>query len=168
MSSRLQRRLGQLRRSSAESGRLAETRIALLEGQILGGRSTRLGDGRYFGYFSAAAVDEHPRVLVDLARFLTGLKAEQAAAQRGDEMTNAYYVVNDEPNLSMLVVSPDANVLIVGPKTDFQSALSVNLSSWLTAVKTGLNLNDYSSIHNGYWITIDGGQVVRLEEQWVP
>jgi len=164
--SRLRERIRELRGASAELLQ-ADRRITLLEDQLLAAPATSLGDGRYFGYVSAAGV-EHPRILVDLARFLTGQAAEDAAAARGDQVLNAYYVVNDEPDLSSLAVSPDAKVLIVGPDTNAEATLSVDLATWLRAVQTGSNLNDYNNIHDGYWFSIEGGQIVRLDEQWVP
>jgi hypothetical protein len=168
----LKRRIGTVRRESAGQLRLAQRRIdqliASLEQEILVAPLTPLADGRYFVYVSAAAIGEHPRIIIDRARFLTGRAAERAAAERGDEVTDAYYIVNDEPDLSTLAFSADAVVRIAGRHTNGNATLGIDPRTWLRAVQTQKDVNDYGSISNGYWITVDGGQVVLIEEQWVP
>jgi hypothetical protein len=62
----------------------------------------------------------------------------------------------------------DATVLVVGRLTNANATIRVDLSVWLRDVQTQTNPNAYSHVHNGHWTTVDGGQVVRLEEQSVP
>jgi hypothetical protein len=48
----------------------------------------------------------------DLAEFLTGEAAAQAAAEHGDESPppNDYYIVNDNPKLRTMPIAPDATI----------------------------------------------------------
>lgn len=47
----------------------------------------------------------------DKVQFLTGKEAEAAAARNNEEVTNDYYVVNDNPRLRTLLVRGDARIV---------------------------------------------------------
>jgi hypothetical protein len=64
-------------------------------------------------------------------------------------------------------VSPNAAVLVLGRYTNARARIRVDVPTWLRDVQTDTDPNDYSHIHNGYWITVDSTRVVRLEEQSV-
>jgi hypothetical protein len=67
-----------------------------------------LDDGRYFGFIKSVDLATQPGTVVfDLADFLGGEEANEAAAERGDEtpVPNDYYIVNDDPELRTLSVS---------------------------------------------------------------
>jgi len=143
-------------------------RISTLEAQLSAVAGAPLADGRHFGYVTAAVAGDRSRIFVDVALFLTDEAGKTAADAHGDEFVNGYYVVNDNPAVRTLPVSPDASVWIVGPNTNVEPTIRVQLQTWVDAVTSGKNLNPMSYIHDGYWFDVVDGQVVRLTEQWVP
>jgi hypothetical protein len=134
-------------------------------------RAPGLEDGRHYGYIES--VDLEPptgTIAFDLAYLLTGEKANQAAAADGYEtpVANDYYVVNDNPRLRTLPVSPDIEIRLVdwGRSTRLRSADSHRFqeSFGLDEYPAGRYKGKFSS----YWLTVEDGIVVRIEEQYQP
>ena len=120
------------------------------------GRS-ELADGRHFGFWASFEIGDVSAVgQFDLARFLTGADAEAAAAERGDEVDDDYYVVNDNPRLRTLVAEGDTEVLVLtGGGADLSPT----------------NVADFAvdrHPQSGFWVTIEEGIVTAIEEQYVP
>ena len=120
------------------------------------GRS-ELEDGRHFGYWRSFEIgDTVATGEFDLAYFLSGDEAEKAAAAKGDEVTNDYYIVNDNPRLRTLFARGDTKVVVLvgdGAKT------------------TTSNVADFAVERNrdaGFWVTIEDGIVTSIEEQYQP
>jgi hypothetical protein len=129
-----------------------------------------LEDGRYFGYIRS--IDMSSQTLVfDLAYFLTGDEANQAAAEHGDEtpVPNDYYIVNDNPKLRTLDVAPDVTVrvidwnhcckLVTGEIQPFVDAFATKHHEWGAM---------YQGSKAAYWLTVRAGLVTRIEEQYFP
>ena len=121
------------------------------------GRS-ELEDGRHFGYWASFEIgDTIAFGELDLAYFLTGPDAEAAAAERGDEVNNDYYVVNDNPKLRTLIAHGDTEVVVLadpgGP-----DLVSSNVADFAVDRHEG----------SGFWVTIEDGIVTKIEEQYVP
>jgi hypothetical protein len=75
-----------------------------------------LEDGRHFGYLESIDLETPVSTVVfDLAYLLTGEEANQAAAENGypTPVDNDYYIVNDNPRLRTLLVSPDIRIRLV-------------------------------------------------------
>lgn len=120
------------------------------------GRS-ELEDGRHFGFWSAFEIgDTIAFGEFDLASFLVGAEAEAAAAQRGDEVDNDYYIVNDNPLLRTLVARGDTEVQVLeGGEPDLRPS----------------NVADFAverAEDAGFWVTIEDGIVTEIEQQFVP
>jgi len=129
-----------------------------------------LEDGRHFGYIKS--IDFGSQTLVfDLAYFLTGDEANQAAMEHGDEVPvpNDYYIVNDNPKLRTLQVAPDVKIqvidwgnccdLVPGEIQPFVDAFSTNHHKWDDM---------YKGSETQYWLTVQGGAVTKIEEQYLP
>jgi hypothetical protein len=127
-----------------------------------------LPDGRYFVY--AKAVSEGavgPELTFDLAYFLTDEAAQEAATAAGDEFVNGYYIVNDNPKLRTMPLSPDAIVRYV-PEGTCCNLKAGDLDAWSAAVN-GTAQTDYPNMDpTGWWIRVEGGEIVRIAQQWVP
>ena len=119
---------------------------------------SELEDGRHYGLWSSFEIgDTIAFGEFDLAYFLTGAEAEAAAAERGDEVNNDYYVVNDNPRLRTLIAEGDTEVLVLA---DVGSP---------DLVPT--NVADFAVDRHpdsGFWVTIADGIVTKIEEQFVP
>jgi uncharacterized membrane protein len=124
--------------------------------------SPALADGRHFAFIVEIADDGTTMLTFDLAYFLTGEEAAQAAADHGDESPppNDYYIVNDNPRLRTMPVADDPVVLLL----DGGSALLVE--SDLPGLQA--RLEEQGAFQNGSWLTITAGVIVQVEEQYRP
>lgn len=129
-----------------------------------------LEDGRYFGYIRSVDVDAGT-LRFDLAYLLTGDAANEAAAEHGDPtpVPNDYYIVNDNPRLRTLPISPDLEVWVIdwtrccdlvrGEAQPFLEAFSTRHHAWDAL---------YQGRQAPYWITLEGGAVAKVEVQYFP
>ncbi len=133
--------------------------------------ATDLADGRHPTYLHG--VDQANRTLtVDVIQFLTGQEAIDAHDRDHPESPggppNDYYIVNVNPRLRTLDVAPDVTVALVRLHEDGDADLDPG--SWD-------ELSDYLAVNppdddrlswNPYWVTLEGGIVVAIEEQYLP
>jgi hypothetical protein len=127
-----------------------------------------LEDGRHFVYVTRASRsdDGTTRVRFDLAYFYQGDRAEQEAAERGDEIVSGYYIVNDNPRLRTLPVAGDVEVEYI-PATQCCELQPGNIDAWVEAVLES-NPTDYPGTNVPWWFTVEGGQITRIEQQYLP
>jgi hypothetical protein len=129
-----------------------------------------LEDGRHFGDIVSIDVEDQTLVL-DLAYFLTGAEANEAADEHGDEVPvpNDYYIVNDNPKLRTLDVAPDVEVLVIdwGNCCELQEG---EIQPFVDAFATEDHAWDamYQGSDSWYWLTVEDGVVVEIEEQYLP
>jgi hypothetical protein len=115
-------------------------------------------------------LDGAPRALVfDLAYFLTGDEAVQAAIDHGAEVPppNDYFIVNDDPGLRRVPVSPAVVVRYIPTSTGGSDPQPGAFDPWAAAVNQEIQ-SDYAGREGWWWITVQGGQVVRIEQQYLP
>jgi hypothetical protein len=132
-----------------------------------------LEDGEHFGFVES--VDATGGTMVfDLAYFLTGQEANEAAAERGLEtpVPNDYFIVNDNPRLRTLVLAPDVELALLDWDTCCDEFIERDLAIFAEAIDAdGLVTIDgqlyYGSL-SPYWLTVEGGFVTRIEEQYLP
>lgn len=129
-----------------------------------------LEDGKHFGFIRSIDVAAQT-MRFDLAYFLTGDEANQAAAEHGDEapVPNDYYIVNDNPRLRTLAIAPDAEVwvidwtaccdLVPGEIQPFVDAFATRHHAWDAL---------YQGSQAPYWLTVESGIVVKIEVQYLP
>jgi hypothetical protein len=125
-------------------------------------KEPQIPDGRSFGYIKSIDLDSSPRSIVfDEAQFLNGEAANEASAAHGDEVpvANDVYVVNDDHTLRTLTVSSDAEFLLLGPGY-----------ACCEGHPSDPDLLTRSRLAHawGYWVTVQDGKVVQVEEQWHP
>ena len=133
-----------------------------------GSESPVLEDGQHFVYVTSASrlEDGTSEVEFDLALFYVGERAEQEAAERDDEVVNGYYIVNDNDRLRTLPLAEEVEVdyIPVDACCDLQSG---NIDAWLEAVLE-TNPTDYGGTNVPWWFTVDGGEITRIEQQYLP
>lgn len=129
-----------------------------------------LEDGKHFGFIRSIDVAAQT-MRFDLAYFLTGDEANQAAAEHGDEapVPNDYYIVNDNPRLRTLTIAPDAEVWVIdwtaccdlvhGEIQPFVDAFAMKHHAWDAL---------YQGSQAPYWLTVESGIVVKIEVQYLP
>jgi hypothetical protein len=133
--------------------------------------SPALADGRNFGYIKA--VDTGNRTVVfDLAEFLQGDAADHAAQddgviKPGEHVDNDYYIRNRNTRLRTVPFSGDVKIRIVDWAHCCDSkdgALQPFAASFQANGKT----EEYHGPDSGYWLTVHGGSITTIEEQYVP
>jgi len=127
-----------------------------------------LEDGHHFVYVTSASrlEDGTSEVEFDLAYFYTDARAAQEAAERGDVVEDGYYIVNDNDRLRTLPLADEVKVRYI--PLDFCCELQRgNIDAWLEAVLE-TNQTDYGGKDVPWWITVEGGQITRIEQQYLP
>ena len=114
------------------------------------GDGAGLPDGWWYGSVVGAPDAE---VDFDLACYYVGAAAEEIASERGDEVNNDYYVVNDNETVRTLSVDPDA------------SATCVDLTGSLSMVDCPPSDVDGEW---AVWLRVQDGAVDRIVEQYAP
>ena len=132
-----------------------------------------LPDGRYFGF--VRDVDTGSGTMAfDLACFYTGEEANEQAAMRGDEVPvpNDVYIVNDNPKIRPLPLAPSVELLLIDWNQCCETAFGADLDAFATAIDSSGFTNiggwRYTGQNSPYWVTIEGGDVVLIEEQFLP
>jgi hypothetical protein len=132
-----------------------------------------LADGTYFGFLESIDVDSWVSGF-DLACFYSGDEANEQAAARGDEVPvpNDVYIVNDNPSTRDVPVDPSVGLLLI----DWNACCETSPGAQLDAFASALGDQDFVEIDgfryagglSPYWITIEGGRIVGIEEQFLP
>lgn len=118
-----------------------------------------LPDGLWFGFPVEVQSDS---LGFDLACWFTGEAAVQAAAQdRAEPPPNDYYIRNDNPTVRQLDVAPTTGVDWYPDFGDPSSEARAGYGDWVDAYAS-------RGYMPGVWITVDGGRVVDVVEQWTP
>ena len=131
-----------------------------------------LPDGRYFVQLTDIQGGEEGPLLLqyDLAYFLTGDEANQAAEDRGLEtpVPNDYFIVNDNPKLRLTPLEGVYSVKYIPEGSGLSSPVKAHEAQFLgwmgETVQTDFPPKDTS----WWWITIENGSVTKIEQQYLP
>jgi hypothetical protein len=132
-----------------------------------------LADGTYFGYVESVDVDSGTMGF-DLACFYTGEEANEQAAQRGDEVPvpNDVYIVNDNTTIRDVPVDPSTELLLIDWNECCETSPGAELDAFASAIGgpdfVEIGGRRYAGGLSPYWVTIENGQVVLIEEQFLP
>lgn len=120
-----------------------------------------LPDGEWYGLVEAAGGSS---LEFDLACWFTGDAAARAASEDGEESPppNDYYVRNANPTMRTLTIDDDVEVTWYPEFGDPNSEAQISFANWAEAI------GDRGEFIPGVWITIEGGAVTEVREQWVP
>ncbi len=131
-----------------------------------------LNEGRNFGYIKS--FDTGGRTLsFDLAEFLTGEAADQAAAQDGQiepggHVDNDYYVRNANKKLRTVPYATGVKIRVVN-WADCCDLIDGEPEPFAAGFQSGAdNTGEYHGPTSGYWLTISAGTITLIEEQYVP
>ena len=112
-------------------------------------------------------------MVVDVIQWLTGEAANQAAIEdgvieEGDSVPNDYYIVNDNPMLRELAVARDVRVtLSTWDCQNIPTEKNVSFERFVDLFNGTEECTDNLRV-NPYWLTIENGSVVAIEEQYRP
>jgi hypothetical protein len=132
-------------------------------------------DGKNFAFVKAVDASANPPTMTyDLAYFLTGDAATQAAKDHGDEVPppNDYYIVNDNSRLRTVPLAPDARLVLLDWKHCCDQTFEGVLADFADAINGGQKVTVGEDTYMGrlspYWLIARDGQIVRIEEQYLP
>jgi hypothetical protein len=132
-----------------------------------------LDDGRHFGY--VRSVDTSAGTIeFDLASFLSGEEADRAYQEAtGDTgpVPNDHFVVNDNPKLRTLHLSPDLRLRLLDWNHCCETFFDGDLGLFAQAIEAQDDVTDGDLIYRGqsqWWITVRDGVVTQIEEQYSP
>jgi len=138
--------------------------------------SPLIEDGKNFAFVrSVDTSTDPPTVTYDLAYFLTGDAATQAAKTRGDEVPppNDYYIVDDNPRLRTVDLSPSVRIALFDWNNCCDATVNASVDEFAHAVNAGKKQTTVRRhLFNGrlspYWLFGGEGTIVRIEEQFLP
>jgi hypothetical protein len=132
-----------------------------------------LADGSYFGFVKNIDTGTDAMAF-DLACFYTGEEANEQAAQRGDEVPvpNDVYIVNDNPATRDIPVDPGTELRLIDWNACCETSPGAELDALATAIAQGdfveIGGRRYAGSLSPYWISIEDGRAVLIEEQFLP
>jgi hypothetical protein len=133
-----------------------------------------LEDGRHFGYILEIDIEgDPPSIAFDLAEFLTGEEANEAAVEdgvisEGETVPNDYYIRNRNPMLRTLSLALDVSITVVNWENCCES-IPGELEPFVQAFSAkDPPLGIYRGTYSPYWLTVQGGRIVAIEEQYLP
>ena len=142
-----------------------------------GGDSSPVGDGRHFGYVQSVDASASPATIsVDVAEFLSGEAAQAAAVEdgviaEGEPVPNDYYVRNPAKDAVTLDVAEDVRVTHVQCPGSCAEGIPGQFDAFASSFDDPgeKTLEDeYRGSQSQYWITVRDGEVVAIDEQYLP
>src|SRR5512145_2081560 len=135
-----------------------------------------LSDGRHFGYIQTIDTSSPPATLtIDTAAFLSGEEANRAAAEdgvieEGESVENDYYVRNPDETTVELPITSDVSVTHIHCNGGCREDLPGKLEDLATSfADPEPNLTDeYRGSDSQYWVTVQDGEVVAIDEMYLP
>lgn len=131
-----------------------------------------LPDGRHFGFIRS--VDAGARTVeFDLAIWLSGDEANAAwqAAGNTGSVPNDYFVVNDNPKLRTLGLSPDLRLRLLDWGHCCDTFFDGDLATFAHAIAEQRDVEAGGVVYRGqssWWLTVRDGVVTSIEEQYTP
>lgn len=130
------------------------------------GGGVDLDDGRHPAYLTS--VDVAGRTLTfDVIQFLTGDEATtayQAETGETDTPPNDYFIVNENPKLRTAPVSAGVTVQLVRLADDGDADLDAGTWDELSTYLAQPGIQEFSP----FWLTVSGGEITAIEEQYLP
>lgn len=129
-----------------------------------------------FGYIrSVSTAGPTATLAFDEAEFLTGEEAQRAAEEdgkvpAGDPVPNDYYIRNPDKSTETFRIAADAKIMARRCHL-CRDGQDGNLEDFLAAFMdpSPKTLGDpYRGAESQYWLTIEDGAVVAIDEQYVP
>lgn len=145
--------------------------------------ATDTEDGRFPGNVTRTYVapDGTPHLEIDYVLFYSGADAQAQAAARGTDAPNDIFIVNDNPRLRDFPIAEGTVVRVVcfESEPDCPSppgstvpggllARTLSVDDWIAQGGAGGPGDLFGRASDLFYVTIEGGQVVAIDEQYVP
>lgn len=137
---------------------------------------TRLDDGRYVGYVTGTFLGDRndlPELRLDLAVWFEGKEADYAALEDGEEAPrpDGHYIRNDDSLELSLRVAPGVEVTSVWyHHREGRDPLPqpITWEQFVAAMTGEPSGNEVAMLADPWWVTLVDGEVVAIEEQYIP
>jgi hypothetical protein len=130
-----------------------------------------LADGKYFVRLNDLEGGEAgpPAIRYDLAYFLTGAAADHAAKDHGQEtpVPDGYFIVNDSHQLRAAPLADPFSVKYI-PESNCCQPVKAHTAAFLGWLGETQQSDFPPKDTSWWWITIDGGQITKVEQQFLP
>jgi len=142
-----------------------------------GGDSGPLTDGRYFGYVRSLDASSKPATMeLDFAEFLSGEEANVAAAEdgviaQGEPVPNDYYIRNEDKAVITIAVANDVRVTHIQCPDSCTDGIPGEFDAFATSfddIGEKSLMDEYRGAQSQYWITVSDGEIVAIDEQYLP
>ena len=131
-----------------------------------------LPDGRYFVRLTDIQGGEEGPLLLqyDLAYFLIGEEANQAADDRGLEtpVPNDYFIVNDNPKRRLTPLEGVYSVKYIPEGSGLSSPVKAHEAQFLGWMGESVQTDFPPKDTSWWWVTIENGSVTKIEQQYLP
>ncbi|HEX2148906.1 MAG TPA: hypothetical protein VHI31_01840 [Actinomycetota bacterium] len=124
-----------------------------------------LVDGRHPAYLTSLSISDR-RATIDVIQFLTGKEALDAFRRDNPgeaDLPNDYYIVNANKQLRSGTLAPEAGVKLVNLAQDSNADLNDATLEELDAY-----LKTVDRLMVPFWLTVAGGKITAIEEQYLP
>ena len=131
-----------------------------------------LAEGRSFG--NIKSVDAANSELVfDLEQFFSGDAADKAAQEDGvigpgEHVDNDVYIRNVNPLLRTVPISPSVDIELIQWSNCCDHMFSPTLARFAQAFPGPDPDEDFRGPASPYWLTVENGVIVKVEEQYLP
>jgi hypothetical protein len=161
--------------ASSATGTASSTASASGTSSPTAAASPLIEDGRNFAFIKSVDVSaDPPTITYDLAYFLTGDAATQAAKDHGDEAPppNDYYIVNDNRRLRTVPLASGARLVLLDWNHCCDVTFDGDLTAFAEAINSGKDVTVGDETYKGgsspYWLVARNGRILRVEEQFLP
>jgi hypothetical protein len=131
-----------------------------------------LAEGKSFGIIKS--VDATNGTLVfDLEQFFSGDAADKAAQEDGvigpgEHVDNDVYIRNVNPMLRTVPISSDLVIELIQWTNCCDNTISPNLATFAKGFPGPGPSDDFRGPASPYWLTVENGVIVKIEEQYLP
>jgi hypothetical protein len=168
-----------LKAGMSQSGRVAqhlEARLNLAEQNLRKAEAhmnallgAPLADGRYFGDVIVVGANQSPpRLVIDLAQWLTGDAAHEAELEYGVPPEGLYdnFIENENPAWHTVVIAPTATVSIIGPSGYTEPLGTGTVGTDSISVDRFAKMVSLNRLYNPVWFDVSNGQITAIWEEY--
>jgi hypothetical protein len=150
--------------------RSTQQRLREAQAQITAFIGAPLADGRYFGQVVAVGASQAPlRLVIDLEQWLTGDAAQQAEEEYGVPADARYdnFIENDSPAWHTIEVASSVEVTILGTNGHFQQVGTGLVGTQPVSLGRFAKMFSLGRVYNPFWITVSGGKITQIQEEYM-
>jgi hypothetical protein len=153
--------------SRTETGTASESATPSLSPSPASPTGVTVEDGRYFARARAvtSGAFDQPMLSFDPAEFLTGPDAQAAAEADGEDAASGYYIVDHGHRVLRADLGRRVDIEYI-PVDSCCEVRQGSLDAWIAALE-GAD-NGYAGADAWWWIVVDHGRVIGIEEQYLP